>query len=252
MHLFYVCLCAVVISKAMADITRPLIVGFAMRHYARLGHEEILESLKDNLEWSDVKAIQLTETSCYVTISTRGAKESLLSSGVSVRNMYNSVYDVEQVITNVTIKDARFELSDGFLIYHMKTYGDVIENSLKRGKIKGTEIETGTRYIQMVNVRDVLPTVVNLGRFRVRIYSDNKTECRICKDIGHPFSAVHRKMICHLEFVSDAKAQSIEPENDQMTLYVFIAMKPVINREIVMGTSVCKLGKHMEDMQMKS
>ena len=122
-----------------------------------------------------------------MTVSTRGAKESLLSSGVSVRNMYNSVYDVEQVITNVTIKDAPFELRDGFLLYHMKAYGDVIETSLKRGKIKGTDIETGTRYVQMVNVRDVLPTVVNLGRFRVRIYSDNKTECRICKETGHPF-----------------------------------------------------------------
>ena len=107
--------------------------------------------------------------------------------------MYNSVYDVEQVITNVTIKDAPFEPSDGFLLYHMKAYGDVIETSLKRGKIKGTDIETGKRYVQMVNVRDVLPTVVNLCRFRVRIYSDNKTECRICKETGHPFFGVHRK-----------------------------------------------------------
>ena len=176
-----------VISKTMADLTRPLTVRFETRHYARLGHEEILESLEENLEKSDVQAIQLTETACVVTVSTRGAKESLLSSGVSVRNMYNSVYDVEQVITNVTIKDAPFELSDGFLLYHMKAYGDAIETSLKRGKIKGTDIETGTRYVQMVNVRDVLPTVVNLGRFRVRIYSDNKTECRICKETGHPF-----------------------------------------------------------------
>ena len=59
---------------------------------------------------------------------------------------------------------------------HMKTYGDVIENSLKRGKIQGTDVETGTGYLQMVNVRDVLPNVVNLGRFRVRLFSDNKTE----------------------------------------------------------------------------
>ena len=171
----------------MADITRPLTVRFATRHYARLGHEEILESVEECLENSEVKAIQLTETACFVTVATRGAKETLLSTGLNVRNMYNSVYDVEQVITNVTIKDAPFELSDGFILYHMKQYGDVIENSLKREKIKGTEIETGTRYIQMVNVRDVLPNVVELGRFKVRVYSDNKTECRICKETGHPF-----------------------------------------------------------------
>ena len=50
---FYVCLCAVVISKTMADLTRPLTVRFATRHYARLGHEEILESLEENLEPED-------------------------------------------------------------------------------------------------------------------------------------------------------------------------------------------------------
>ena len=185
--LLYVYCCGVVISKAMTDLTRPLTVRFETRHYARLGHEEILESLEENLESSEIKAIQLTETTCLVTVSTREAKETLLSTGLSVRNMYNSLYDVDQVITNVTIKDAPFELSDSFIMYHMKQYGDVIENSLKRGKIKGTDIETGTRYIQMVNVRDVLPNVVELGRFKVRLYSDNKTECRICKDTGHPF-----------------------------------------------------------------
>lgn len=75
--------------------------------------------------------------------------------------VFNSVYDVQQVITNVTIKDAPFELSDAFLLQHMKTYGNVIENYFKRGNIKGTDVETGTRYLQMVNVKDGLPNVVN-------------------------------------------------------------------------------------------
>ena len=134
-----------------------------------------------------MKAIQLTETSFYVTVSTREAKESLLSSGVSFSIVQQCVWCRTGHNKCNTIKDAPFELSDGFLIFHMKTYGYVIGNSLERGKIRGTEIETDTRYIQMVNVRDVLPTVVNLGRFRVRIFSDNKTECRICKGIRHAF-----------------------------------------------------------------
>ena len=37
------------------------------------------------------------------------------------------------------------------------------------------------------NVKDALPTIVNMGRFRIRMFSDNKTECRICKEVGHPF-----------------------------------------------------------------
>ena len=87
---------------------------------------------------------------------------------------------MEKIITNVTIKDAPFELNDTFIIHHITVYGDVIENSPRGGKIKGTDTETGTRYVQMVNAKEVFLTVVNLGRFKVRIFSDNKTECRIC------------------------------------------------------------------------
>ena len=115
--------------------------------------------------------------------SSRDAKENLLSSGINVRDMFSDVYDVDQIITNVTIKDAPFELSNSYILHHKKTYtyGDIIENSLRRGIIKGTDIETGTRYLHMVNVKDALPTIVNMGRFKVRIFSDNNTECRICK-----------------------------------------------------------------------
>ena len=68
----------------------------------------------------------------------------------------------------------------------MKSFGEVVENSLRRGKVRGTEIETGTRYVQMVNVQNVLPIKAKLGRFNVRIFSDNKTECKICSNVGHP------------------------------------------------------------------
>ena len=94
----------------MANITRPLTVRFPAFHYTRLGNEEILESLEGNLEISEVKAIQITESSCFVTVDTREAKERLHSSGVNVRVIVNSVYDVEYVITNITIKDIPFEL----------------------------------------------------------------------------------------------------------------------------------------------
>lgn len=177
----------------MSDLTRPLSVRFTTRHYSRLGHGEILESLEDTLELSDVKAIQITETSCFVTLTTREAKERLLTSGIDIRNQFNSVYDVDKIVTNVTIKDAPFELSDTFLLEHLKVYGDVIENSLRRGKIRGTDIETGTRYLQMINVKEVLPVSASLGRFKVRLYSDNKTECRLCKDVGHPFYRCPKK-----------------------------------------------------------
>ena len=124
---------------------------------------------------------------CLVSLVSRDAKESLLSTGINVRDVFCDVYDVDQIVTNVTIKDAPYELSDSYILHHLNIYGDVVENSLRRGTIKGTSIETGTRYIQMVNVKNVLPTSVSLGRFKVRLFSDNKTECRTCKEVGHPF-----------------------------------------------------------------
>ena len=102
-----------------------------------------------------------SESACFVTLVSR---ESLLSSGINVRNVFNDVYDVDQIITNVTIKDTPLELSYAFILHHIKTYGDVVENSIRRDKIKGTDIETGKRYLQMVNVKEVLPTFVNEPR----------------------------------------------------------------------------------------
>ena len=106
--------------------------------------------------------------------------------GINIRGTYNNILDVDRVITNVTIKDAPYELGDSYIIHYMKDYGEVIEHSVRRGKVRGTDIETGTRYIQMVNVKNNLPIKVKLGRFNVRIFSDNKTECKFCSQVGHP------------------------------------------------------------------
>ena len=171
----------------MSEFMRPLAVRFSLRGLSRLEHEEVLVGLEDNIDPSSVRAIQITENACFVTVDSRETKEKLLLEGVNIRGTYNEFFDAERVITNVTIKDAPYELSDSFIIEEMKSFGDVIEHSLRRGKIRGTEIETGTRYIQMVNVRNILPVKAKLGRFNVRIYSDNKTECKICSNVGHPF-----------------------------------------------------------------
>ena len=154
----------------MTELTRPLSVRFPTRHFSRLGHEEVLTGLEECLYISKVKAIQITESACFVTLKSREAKEYLLTTGINVRDVFNNVYDVDKLITNVTIKDAPFELSDAFLLQYIKMHGDVVENSLRRGKIKGTVIETGTRYLQMVNVQNALPNIVNFGRFKVGFF----------------------------------------------------------------------------------
>ena len=157
------------------------------RNFSRLSHEEVLTSVEESLDILEIKAIQITENACFITVETSEAKNKLICEGLNVRGTFNNIFDVDKIVTNVTIKDAPFELSDQFLIHYMKSYGEVVEHSIKRGKIRGTEIETGTRYIQLVNCKDVIPVSAKFGRFKVRLFSDNKTECKFCKDTGHPY-----------------------------------------------------------------
>ena len=168
------------------ELTRPLTVRFSSRGISRLEHEEVLEGLEEYIEPSSVKAIQITETACFVTVDSNEVKQKPHLEGINIGGTYNNILDVDRVITNVTIKDAPYELGDSYIIHYMKDYGEVIDRSVRGGKVRGTDIETGTRYIQMVNVKNYLPIKVKLGRFNVRIFSDNKTEGKFCSQVGHP------------------------------------------------------------------
>ena len=39
----------------------------------------------------------------------------------------------------------------------MQKFGDVVQDSLHRGLIKGTNVETGTRYMQFTNFAPLIP-----------------------------------------------------------------------------------------------
>ena len=182
---------------------------FNSRQFSRLAHEEVLTSIEHIVDPVYVKVIQITENTCYVTVATNEVKEEIITNGLNIRETYNNVYDVEKILTNVTIKDAPYELSDYFLIEHMRNNGDVVENSLRRGKIRGTEIETGTRYIQLTNCKEAIPIQTSFGRFKIRIFSDNKTECRTCGETGRPFLDVPRRY--QTVNVSDVRVLHISP-----------------------------------------
>ncbi|VDI05459.1 Hypothetical predicted protein [Mytilus galloprovincialis] len=61
------------------------------------------------------------------------------------------------------------------------------KGSLRRGLIKDTNIETGTRYVQLTNCIPIIPTATKFGRFSVSMFADNnKTECPYCTRTDHP------------------------------------------------------------------
>ena len=97
------------------------------------------------------------------------------------------MYGCGKGITNITITNTPVELADITICTYMSQFDDVVQGSIKRGTIKGTNIETGTRYIQIVNCAPTIPNLTTFGRFNVRLLADNNRKaCRHCNCTDHP------------------------------------------------------------------
>ena len=169
------------------QIQRSLSVHFSTKFIKGLNHTEVLNQLETLVDKNTIKAIQLTEKDCVVTVNDRATKVKLLVKGLDLKNHHFRFMDVEKEVTNVTIKDLPVELSDLTVCTYMKQYGEVVQGSMKRGTIKDTVIETGTRYIQLINCVPIIPNNTTFGRFEVRLFADNnRTKCRHCEQTDHP------------------------------------------------------------------
>jgi hypothetical protein len=173
----------------MADLLeRPMSVHFSTKFIKRVSHDEILESIKEKVDISNIKAIQITERECIISLANEDAKVTIMVGGLRVQNRNVSVTEVNKIITNVTLKDAPYEMSDDLLIQRMNEFGDVVEGSLTRGKIKNTNIENGTRYMKILDCAPILPPDIDIGQFKIRLYADNnRTACKICGNTDHPY-----------------------------------------------------------------
>ncbi|CAC5415412.1 unnamed protein product [Mytilus coruscus] len=121
-------------------------------------------------------------------VDDQASKILLLIKGIELKNYHYKFVDVETEVTNVTIKDAPVELGDLAFCTFMRQSAKVVRGSLKRGTIRGTNIETGTRYIQLINCVPTIPSITKLGRFEIRLFADNnRTQCRYCSSrTDHP------------------------------------------------------------------
>ncbi|CAC5395494.1 unnamed protein product [Mytilus coruscus] len=169
------------------QIHRYTSVHFSSKYIKGITHTDILNELEKYINREKVKAIQLTERECVVTVDDQASKILLLIKGIELKNYHYKFVDVEKEVTHVTIKDASVELGDLAVCTFMRQYGEVVQGSLKRGTIRGTNIETGTRYIQLINCVPTIPNITKLGRFEIRLFADNnRTQCRYCSRTDHP------------------------------------------------------------------
>ena len=170
------------------QIDQRLTLQFNTKVFFNLNYDDVLNGLQEAVKIDDINAIQLTTNSCNVSVKNTDAKQKLQIDGITVQSRHVKLMDANRQITTATIKDAPFELPDAFVFTQMSQYGQVLQGSLTRGKIKQTNIENGTRYIQMLNVEKPIPNTMKWGRFWVRVFCDNnKTECGYCGDTAHPY-----------------------------------------------------------------
>ena len=65
----------------------------------------------------------------------------------------------------VTIKDAPYEMDDADVEAKIRNFGEIVEGSMRRGKVRGTNVDTGTRYLSLYDAVEVIPSKIPLGDF---------------------------------------------------------------------------------------
>ena len=162
-------------------------IHFGISFTKGLSHTEVLNQLAKLIDKSSVQSIQLTERECIVTDCNPDAKHVLLTRGIELRNRYIKLVDVEKQVTNVTINDAPCELSDIAICGYISKFAEVVQDSLRRGTIKVTNIQTGTLYLQLTNCIPIIHNITKFVRFTIRIFADNnRTQCIYCSRTDHP------------------------------------------------------------------
>jgi hypothetical protein len=152
-----------------SQIQRHLSVYVSTSFTKGIAHTEVLEEIEKLVEKNLIQSIQITKKNCIVTVLDPDTKHILLTRGIEIRNRYIKFVDVEKQVTNITIKDAPCELSNLVICAFMQIFGDVVQGSLRRGMIKGTNIETGTRYMQLTNYCYICNLLLYINEFYISV-----------------------------------------------------------------------------------
>ncbi len=171
------------------ELKRPGTLHFSTKNLAKLQEQEVVASVKDVMDIETVAAIQVTFKECRITLKTPEAKYTLQASGINLRDMHIRLQDADRTILNVTVKDAPVEMQDIVIASTLEKYGTVVQGSIRRGTVKGTDIQNGTRYLHMINIQEDIPRYTSIGRFQIRIICDrnvkNERKCYRCYSTDH-------------------------------------------------------------------
>ena len=122
-----------------------------------------------------------------MTLEDEASRSQLVSTDIRIKGKTVRVRDPGRNVTNATIKDAPIKLKNDVITTSLSAYGHVVPGSLRMGKIRGSNILNGTRYVELLDVENTIPTEIRMAEYTARIYCDSgKTECKHCGDTSHP------------------------------------------------------------------
>ena len=131
---------------------------------------------------------------------------------LTVRFPTRGLGDVIQVLTEqvkvenikairITEDECRVTVTD---VTTKQTLGEIVERSMRRGKVRGTNVETGTRYLSLYDAVEMIPSEIPLGDFVLRVYCDNNRVNTVDSPTTH--TTIAQMNIKHREHASDASA----------------------------------------------
>ena len=100
------------IKMSEIRLNRPHSVEFNTKDFrnSKLSNQEVLQAASQTVPKEDIRGVQLTLQGCIITLKSSDSHDRLKAEGFSLRTRHISVTDVDQSITNVTLKDAPVEM----------------------------------------------------------------------------------------------------------------------------------------------
>ena len=125
--------------------------------------EDILNELLKHVKTKDIKCIQVAADEGRITLFDENTRNLLAQKAVTIKGNQVNFQNPESDITNATIKDAPIELTDETVVETLSNFGRIVPRSMRCGKIRGTDILTGTRYVQIIDIVNTIPTEIETG-----------------------------------------------------------------------------------------
>ena len=121
---------------------------------------DIIQASTDSRNSTDIKAVQVKESDSRVTTVSFDTKQFWAPVNIKGKALFFN--DVCRPVTNVTVKDAPYQMDDESLISAFEEYGEVMRNRGCRGVVKDTKIQTGTRYLGLYDTNELIPTIITV------------------------------------------------------------------------------------------